>query len=163
MRKLVTMLFAITLGVGLAACGGSDDKADTASNANTSDTKAGETTEPKSGGSANAYCGLADKYEGLDGADLAPGTDPASLKKQLELAGEALKDSVALAPSEIKDDVKVFADAYGPFIEALGRANYDFTKLDLTDTATFSKLQEPRFLEAAENIGKYVETHCGAG
>ncbi|MEY2476966.1 MAG: hypothetical protein QOG87_2281, partial [Actinomycetota bacterium] len=119
MRKLVVLLFAVMFGV--AACGsdGGDE--------NASETGSTETTDaPSDSGDKDgkAFCGLEAKYSGLD-SSFAPGTDAATLRNSLETAKDALDEAVEVAPSEIKADVKVIADAYGPFIEAFAKANFD--------------------------------------
>jgi imidazolonepropionase-like amidohydrolase len=153
MRKLVILL--LTALFGLAACG-SDSKTE-----NASDTGDAVTTEvPDSKGGADAYCGLATKYSGLEKA-FTPGADAATLKSSLETAKNALDDAVKVAPSEIKADVKVIANAYGPFIEAMAKANFDFTKVNPQDPA-FADIQKPEVAEAAQRIEAWGKAHCGA-
>jgi hypothetical protein len=157
MRKLFVLL--LTALLGLAACG-SDDKTE-----NASDTDAVTTTEAASGddggGGVDAYCGLSAKYAGLDKA-FQPGADAASLRSTLETAKDALNEAVKAAPSEIKADVKVIADAYGPFIDAMAKANFDFTKINPQDPA-FADIQKPEVAAAAERISEWGTAHCGAG
>jgi hypothetical protein len=158
MRKLVVLLAAALYFV--AACGGSDDKTE-----NASDSEAVTTTQASSsddgGGGGDAYCGLAAKYSGLENS-FAAGADAASLRSSLEKAKDALDDAVKVAPSEIKADVKVIADAYGPFIDAMAKANFDFTKLNPQDPA-FAEIQKPEVAAAAQRIEAWGKAHCGAG
>jgi hypothetical protein len=155
MRKLVVLL--LTALLGLAACG-SDDKTE-----NASDSDAVTTTEAESSssGDGDAYCGLATKYSGLEKA-FNPGADAANLRSSLETAKDALDDAVKVAPSEIKADVRVIADAYGPFIDAMAKANFDFTKINPQDPA-FAEIQKPEVASAAQRIEAWGKAHCGAG
>jgi hypothetical protein len=154
MRKLVVLL--LTALLGLAACG-SDSKTE-----NASDTGDAVTTEKpdSSDGGGDAYCGLATKYSGLEKA-FTPGGDAATLRQSLETAKDALADAVKVAPSEIKADVKVIADAYGPFIDAMAKANFDFTKINPQDPA-FAEIQKPEIAAAAQRIEAWGKAHCGA-
>jgi hypothetical protein len=157
MRKLAVLLFAFTFGV--AACGGSDDGAQ-----NASDSDATDTTEAKKSsgdGSASKFCGLESKYSGLD-STLTPGTDAATIRKSLEQAKDALDEAVDVAPGEIKADVKVIADAYSPFIEALAKADFDFTKVNPQDPA-FANIQKPEVAAAGERIETWTKANCGTG
>jgi hypothetical protein len=154
MRKLVVLLLASLFVIGLAACGGGgDDKVSTAS-----DSDSTATTKASSGdGGGGAYCGLAAKYSGLQ--NFNPSGDAASIRATLENAKAALDESVRVAPSEIKADVRVIADAFGPFIEALAKANYDFTKLNPQDPA-FAKIQDPQVTAASQRITAWAKAHC---
>ena len=154
MRKLVVLLFALMFG--LAACG-SDDGSE-----NASETGSSETTDaPKSSGGSSAYCGLESKYSGLEDS-FTPGTDAATLRTSLETAKDALAEAVKVAPSEIKADVKLIADAYSPFIEALAKANFDFTKINPQDPA-FANIQKPEIAAAGQRVEAWSKANCGTG
>jgi hypothetical protein len=154
MRRLLITLFAA--GLTLAACGGSDTKSTNASASNT--TVAGAAVADSSGGGSSKYCGLEAKYSGLK--DLNPTAGNAdSIKATLETARTALKEAVAVAPTEIKADVRVLADAYDPFITALAKVNYDFTKVNFSDPA-FAKLSSAEVQAAAQRVSDWAKTHC---
>ena len=155
MRKLVVLLFTLLFVLGLAACGGGDDKTTTASDSDSTATTKGE----DSSGDGGAYCGLAAKYQGLQ--NFNPSGDTASIRSTLENAKAALNDAVRVAPSEIKADVRIIADAFGPFIEALAKVNYDFTKLNPQDPA-FAKIQDPSVTAASQRITAWGKAHCSA-
>ncbi len=157
MRKLVVLLFAVVFG--LTACGGSDDKVDNASEVETADA----TDAPSSSGDGKngTYCGLATKYSGLENS-FGPGADANTLKASLETAKDALADAVKVAPSEITADVKVIADAYGPFIDAMAKADFDFTKINPQDPA-FADIQKPEVAAAAQKIEAWGKANCGTG
>ena len=157
MRKLVTLLFAVLFGV--AACGGSDNKTENASDTN--DVTTTEASGSSDGDGGDAYCGLAAKYSGLENS-FTPGADAAQLRSALETSKDALADAVKVAPSEIKADVKLIADAYVPFIEAMAKANFDFTKLNPQDPA-FANLQKPEIAAASQRIEAWSKANCGTG
>ena len=152
MRRLAVLLLIALLG--LAACG-SDDKTE-----NASDSDAVTTTEAEAsgGGDAKDFCGLESKYTGLEDS-FRPGADAASVRASLETAQDALDDGVRLAPSEIKADMKIIADAFGPFIEAMAKANFDFTKVNPEDPA-FANVQKPEVQAASARIDAWVDANC---
>ncbi|MDQ1372752.1 MAG: hypothetical protein QOJ09_90 [Actinomycetota bacterium] len=156
MRKLAMTLFVFA--VTLAACGGSDNPATNAAGSKSTTTKAGVSASASASASAK-FCGLSDKYSGLQ--TTSPNLDAAALRKQMETAKTALQEAVSAAPSEIKADLRIVADAYVPFIDALAKANFDFTKVNPQDAA-FAKMQDPSVAAAATRIGDWAKAHCGA-
>jgi hypothetical protein len=151
MRRL-TVLLLITV-LGLVACG-SDDKTE-----NASDSDAATTTEAAAsgGGDAKDFCGLSSKYENLQNFD--PSADAATVRETLEATRDALDESVDAAPGEIKADVKIVTDAYGPFIESLAKVNFDFTKVDAADPS-LAKVSTPEVQAAAERVDAWVDANC---
>jgi hypothetical protein len=148
------LLFVLALGA--AACGGGDDNKST----NASDSDSTNTTEAaSSAGGTGAYCGLAAKYQGLE--KLNPSGDINSIRASLEAARDALDRAVDVAPTEIKADVRVIADAYRPFIAALVKVNFDFTKINPSDPG-FVGIQKPEVAAAAQRIAAWSSAHCGA-
>jgi hypothetical protein len=153
MRKLIATLGLAVLLLG--ACGGGNDNKSTNANASS------DTTEAAASGGANFtdFCGAKAAF-GAGASATAP--DPNAMKN----AAANLDKAVQYAPSEIKGDVKIVADAFRPFLQVMASVNYDFTKL-MSDPskqqqiqALSAKFNEADVKAASDRINAYVTAHC---
>jgi hypothetical protein len=75
----------------------------------------------------------------------------------------ALQKAADAAPSEIKDDFRVIADAEGPFLKILSEtdmSNYMALSQNTEFQAAIAKLGETDFKTASENINTWFTEHC---
>ncbi|MDH3189742.1 MAG: hypothetical protein OEM39_03775 [Acidimicrobiia bacterium] len=151
------------LGVGLlvivlAACGGGDGDDTTTTQAGGVDETT--TTTPTSGGAGAGgdFCDFLVDY--AENADFSPvGISPTQIEQTLMGSLDAINQGLELAPSEIKADVALFADAYAGFVDFLGEYEYNFLSIpeDAFDDPRLAALEDPE-LEAA---GQQIEEFCG--
>jgi hypothetical protein len=73
-------------------------------------------------------------------------------------------------PEAIRDDFRVFADAYGEFAQALADADVDFSDPSTMDPEAAAQLQglaeafsAPEVQAASENIQAWVTENCEGG
>ena len=148
-----------------AACGGGDAEPAATSTAapagggGTATTVAPTTTvAAPAGNPSDDFCEFIVGYS--EDADFNPiGLNPEELENLFTTNVDAINEAVQLAPSEIKTDVEMFADAYSGFVGLL--AEYDFNFLALSDAALddprMTALDDPE-LQAA---GDRIEAYCG--
>lgn len=158
MRKQAAMM--LLLAAVLAACGGGSDKTGAGKDAGTDKTPT--TSAPQAAGGGD--CDYANKFK--DSAEAlgsqTPGTDAASIKQQMLDARKAIDASVALAPADIRPDVKTLADFYGQMIDALAKYDFDYTKIPADQIqSVFAFAQSTEYLEVAKRVGKYFAEKCG--
>lgn len=168
--RIVTVMMVV-----LAACGGGDDDAgETTTVAAAGDSATTTTAAPPAGeGSTTAvpettstpaanpsddFCRFAVEY--AENVEFSPmGMSPADLEDTLRTTNDAINQAARVAPSEIKADVQLFADAYGGFIEVLDELGFNFLAFndDLLDDPRLLALEDPALEEAGDRISAY----CG--
>lgn len=148
------MVLAVVALVAATACNGDDDP-DQALPSSTSSPAATEAAEP-----VDPFCAPADALgETFD--DIAPADgDPAALREQLTQAREAIAQTEAEAPEEIRPDVAVLADGYDDFLAALEAVDFDFEQLPLSAVVA---LDSPELQVAGERLDAYQADVCGEG
>ena len=180
MRRTASLFLALALTTGLAACGDDDDSAGDAleeveggggsggSDESTDDTAGGEVDGDDSGnaeGFAGEGCAeFAQAFSEASAAAFGGGGGGGDIA---ELAG-FFDDAAENAPDEVADALRVFADAYGEFAEALDEAG-----IDLSDPSAFQdpeavavlteageSLSSPEVTEAQATVDAFVENNC---
>jgi hypothetical protein len=175
MRRLISVVaLTVALALGAAACSGDD-----ASSSSDRSTAAGSATTA-AGGDAGATGGgdfcdesrdqLAKVFSG--GRDQLLGTvlpgllDPSkaeaarsqlkALAADVRASNEAVVDA---APAEIRADLETVLSAVTALYDALEKADYDVTKIDIG--ALSSVPSDPNLQGAAERVGAYYKDRCG--
>lgn len=153
-RLLATLALA---AVGLVACGGDDNPTLAGGDTATTAPARGAAGGSASGGAQpKEFCNAHAKNEAL-GELSGTMSDPRAMRAALVEAEANLDKAVETAPSEIRADMKVFADAYRPFIRAMIKADLDFSKIDMS---SMSALQDPKTTVAIERIAAYYNRVC---
>jgi hypothetical protein len=158
MRKLALACLAFVALLG-AACGsgGSDSKdnggASVGANANAG----------LNGTAASAAASkVCDGREAVNFAATAAANAANSTGKDFAGMAKALRDDAKAAPSEIKADFTVFADAAGAYFEVLASHNGDFMAIaqDADARAKLERLSSQDFKTASDHISEYFAEHC---
>jgi hypothetical protein len=159
MKKVLLVLFA-TLTLLVAGACGDDSDSDNGSDAVASDEAKTDTSSGSDakGSGGGEFCELARKFdEEFDDAGTGEGDDQAAVFKDLRNAIEQLEDK---APDDIEDDVTTVADAFRQSDDILKKYDYDFTKIPEAEASKIS-LQNPKVVEASNNVESYFEKKCG--
>jgi len=159
MKKLTAVAVACVAVVSLAACGSSSKNAST-SKETTSTVGASASANANVAAAADLlkYCDYSKAAQAFSVNNPASLTDPGSLKEQLSNLKTNADAYVNVAPSEIKGDVRVYIDNFlKPVISEFEKANYDFTKLNVS---AFSSLNSGQVQTALKNIADYYAAHC---
>ncbi len=176
--KMAIWLVIATMVI-LAACGGGDEgvgdegagdtttvaaggdgSTTTAAPAGTdgSTTAAPVTTATPAANPSDDFCRFATDY--AENVDFSPmGMSPADVESVLRSTNDAIGQAARVAPSEIKADVQMFADAYGGFIEVLDELGFNFLAFndDMLDDPRLLALEDP----ALEEAGARISAYCG--
>lgn len=157
-RRILTAGLAATAMLSLAACGGDSDKASvTLPGGATLPAGSGFNTIPAVAGVsaecmaiANAFAGAATAMSGQ--GDIA----------QAEASLGALEEIV---PDELKDDARLFAEAYNAVIVALVANDNDYTQMmaDPEAMAALEALDSEDVQSASDNINAYLDGACSTG
>lgn len=154
-------IFAVVaLAIGLAACGGGTKTGSPGTPDETSTPTNSTAPQAAKGGD----CDFGKQYQDSSKAlTPSPGaTDPASIKKQMLEARDALAKSADLAPAAIRDDVKAVSAVYAKMITALEKYDFDYSKIPPSDfQSVFSFATDTSYLDAAKRISKYFAEKCG--
>lgn len=102
------------------------------------------------------FCNLArsfnDRSQDLDSSETATGLRTAS-----EEARTAVNQAAAAAPAEIKRDVEVVASAFTGLVDAIEKADYEASRVDLTSLQAF---QTPEFEASSVRFQAYMRDVC---
>jgi len=179
MRSLVIVT---VLAMVLVGCGGSDSDSGTSSTAaptatTSSDatTTTAQTPTTSDGSNGDSFSlercpefaqWAADAAAATQSAFTGGGTNAAGI----EFSADYFQEFADRAPSEIKDDMRVFAGAFQAFFEAVDDIGFDFT-----DPASFAALDEEKVQqledatalmdtdavsEAADRVADFFEREC---
>jgi uncharacterized protein HemX len=157
-------------GFLLAACGSSSSSSTPPASAAASTSPAAQTsaaatsaavsTPAINAGSGGSFCQYARAQKAQQATEIqAFTTDTPQQLAQLE--SKALSELTVLtasAPSQIKSAVQTVVGEDQALFEALKKANYDFTKIPPSATAS---LNTPAFAKANQTIANYLKTSCG--
>jgi hypothetical protein len=138
--------------LALSACSGEEDQDEALPPSTSALGGSNAPAEP-----ANAFCAPADAL-GDVGAIPPTELDPADLREQFTEALDAVEQTEAEAPEEIRADVAVLADGYEEFYNALEAADFDITDLSLED---FTVLDTAEMTAASERVDAYRADVCG--
>ena len=175
MRALTILLVFAALAFGVTGCGGSKSAADTSTTtteettteSEATTTEGTETTESTSteasGNFGSGDCKkLAEAGQQIGQALSAAGTD----KEKLQQTKELYQSFVDKAPSEIKPDLQVIADAYSKIVDAI--AKIDIKPGETPDAATIQKFQDAlasidnaKVQQASQHVASWATSHCG--
>ena len=168
MKRLLTATLAATALFGLVACS-SDSKSSGGDNTASQNTEASDDT---SGGGSDDTTGGGDAItlpsvagvtaecqaivNAMSGAAAAfTGQGDAAQTKAMFAALEGAM------PDELKDDARIFAEAYGKYFDLL--MTFDDPSKALTDPQMIAAMQEigtPEVQAAADNISAYMDEAC---
>jgi hypothetical protein len=191
MRVLTILLVFAAVAVGAVGCGGGSNSAatteatstettteestteatDTESETEATDTDtetSSESTSTEAAGSFNFGSGDCRKLAEA-GKDLAAAMSSATSDKQkLEQAKQLYQSFVDKAPSDIKPDLQVLADAYSKIVDAVGDLN--LKPGETPDAATIQKFQtalasidNAKVQTASQHLTTWVTSNCGSG
>jgi len=150
------VLAASMMIAAFAACSSSNTGALTDPSSTPSSPAAGVGTTVQTG-----YCGVSADLEARSNAFSSSSFDPtnkSSIRDLFTSIRDTANRAVGLAPSEIKADVQVLADGFSVFVDALAKANYDFTNPDAQAAA--KALDDAKFKAASARITAYGKTNC---
>jgi ABC-type glycerol-3-phosphate transport system substrate-binding protein len=176
MRALTILLVLGALAIGAAGCGGgSKSAADTSTTTETSmqATEATEATQTTTESTSSEAGGIdfasGDCKKLLESSQelSASLSSAAADKEKLQQAKRIFQNAVDKAPSDIKADLQVLADAFSKYIDALG--NINLKPGETPDAATLQKLQqaiasvdETKVQQASQHLDAWAKTHCPA-
>lgn len=173
----------VVLALTLLGCGGSDSDTDTPTTitATTAPTGSGDTTttsqpptttdDSDSDSISPANCPellgwASDSAAATNAAFAGGGTNTAGF----EFTADYFQEFADRAPSEIRDDMETFADAFSNFYNTLDEIDIDFTDPSSFASLSPEQLQNleeaaalmdsPELEEAADNIQAFFEREC---
>jgi hypothetical protein len=168
-RSRFAALLVVTLGLGVAACGGGGSKTATApttappaatsapSGSNTTATTTGSGTNPGSSFCRDAQVVKAKTAQQTQNEF----TDtPAQLQALFKQTMSELPGFVKAAPSQIKSAVNMVASLDTQFYNLLQADGFSFTKL-AANPAAKALLQSPSLQQANVTIANYLSKVCG--
>jgi hypothetical protein len=179
MRPLTILLVLATLTFGAAGCGGGSNSAaptstTTTESTTTQETEATEATETSTTESTSTEAGEFNFGSGdcrklaEAGQEFAQSMSSATTdKEKLQQAKQLYQSFVDKAPSDIRPDLQVLADAYSKIVDAVGKI--DIKPGQTPDAATIQKFQEAlasidnaKVQEASQHVTTWVTSNCGA-
>lgn len=166
MRRLITLLTILALGLLVACGGGDDDSSDSDGASNSDGTSSGGTSSGSgnSGGSNSSSGGSKDNFCTPEYADaIFEGFDPLAGMDDLEDAVREMNNVLDRwaddAPSEIRSDVRIIVDAMEGFFEILEENDFDFIAMAFAaeDDPRVAALDSAEFTAAVDRLNEY----CG--
>jgi hypothetical protein len=160
---MATYGVVLVVSVVLAACSGSNGKKLATPSSSTTPVATGPTTTIRpvdtsfTGQNSAQFCALAKTYNDRFG-NVGTASTPAQLRTVTQDGRTAINQAAAAAPSEIKPDVQVLADAFGTLFTELDKVNFDPTKVS---AAAFAPLQTPQFQTSTVRFQAYLKSVCG--
>lgn len=115
------------------------------------------------GGSATSWCVQGETIgDSFDALDLDPSATANDTKAVFTKATNDLKKLADSAPSEIKADVKVFADALGEMNKTLAKYDYDFIKLaaDPKAVESLEGFGDKKLEDASARVEAWIQKNC---
>ena len=155
MRK-IAIVFLASVALFSAACGGgSDKKASVNAGANVG----ANVNSAAINAAAAKVCG---GREAVAFSATAASAIANSGGKDFKSLSQGLHDAAAAAPSEIKADFTLFADAEGAFLDLMVNSNGNYMQLAQNPDfqAKAQRLSQPDVKAAAEHINSYFAEHC---
>ena len=175
MRHAVVL---IVLALSLVGCGGSDGDSDSpttsttegSSGATTTSLTTTTTSEASNGGSGIDCLALKSWAE-----DSVAAINPAfaggrTSSDGVEFSAEFFQEFADRAPSEIRADMQIFANAYTGFFDAIEDLGFDFSdptaiaNMDQNDMAdldaAIGMMDSPEVTQALDNIEAFFEREC---
>lgn len=156
MRRLFAGSLAAVALFASAACGGGGDAKD--KNADAVTDGAGALSKLAAGSAANVCGGRAAVGIGMAFASAMSKTDT----NYTDVAN-ALDKAADAAPSEIKDDFRVIAEAEGPFLKVLAKTDFsDYMALSSNQEYldAIKALDTEEFKTASANVNSWFDEHC---
>ena len=155
MRKLAIAFLASIALLGTACGGGSGKKASVNAGANVGANVNGAAAAA----AASKVCG---GREAVAFAATAATAMANSAGKDYKSLSQGLHDAAAAAPSEIKADFTLFADAEGAFLDLFVSANGNYMALAQNPDfqAKAQRLSQPDVKAASDHISAYFAEHC---
>ncbi len=160
MRKLLVVLFAGLLLFTLSACGGSSNKAKTASSdsdASDSDGSDSKSSSKKSGGSVEAFC---DELAATTSSFSDIGDEPSA--KEIDAVVKQLKALQDAAPAEIRKDIDTFINIEVDAANAAKRAGTDSDAQESAANEVIEKAGDD-FIASATKVDEFAVKKCGVG
>ncbi len=170
MRRAGVLALTAVLGLGLTACG-DDDGEDAQEEVSgdettaTTETSDSDTTDADLGDFSGECAGFSEAFAGAGQAvgSAFSGGDSEDLEGMATYFDE-VADRV---PDAIRDDFRLFADAYGKFTQALADSDVDFSDPSSMDPEAGAQLRSlgeafsaPEVQAASENIKAWVTENC---
>lgn len=160
MQKIA--LAVVGLALVLAGCGGGETQTGVKAEGSVA-------AKPPAATGGGKYCDLARAYQDKTSEFQAAfaNVDPTSteslkdaFRKLVPEFRAALDAALAVAPGEIKTDLKLVGDAFIKYVDVLEAADYDLQKV-AADPESLTALTSPEVVEATKRLTKYGEDVCG--
>lgn len=168
MTNRARFLFALlsVAALGITACGGDDDDSASVGAKSNVDQAAVDAAAKAAGVSAECAAGLK-AYAGIVGGASAAFTGGGA---ELERNVKAFQEFAKASPADIRADVKVVADAYGTFIQALVDSGWNPSSGAQPTPDQMQKISDaakvvdaPGIKSAGERVSAYFDENCKAG
>ena len=162
MKRLIIATLAVASLVGVAACGSDNDSKLTDVGNATDDSAADDNGNGDNGnGSVPVLPGVPEQCQAIMQAIGGAGAAMAG-QSDIEQAKAVFASLETVVPDDLKDDARIFAEAYGAYIELLaqfeGDASQAMTNPDVV--AALSALSSPEVAAAAGNLSAYMDATC---
>ena len=156
MQRLLAAM-GLTATLCLVACGssGSHDTGVSAPANTPSTTPTVDTAF--TGADSGTFCALIRSFKDDSGRIGPSSSDPLALRDLFRRSATSVKQAVAVAPPEVKDDLGALANAYADFLAALESVDFNLTKLP---PAVLSSLSAPETTRAAARMSAYTANVC---
>lgn len=169
MKRTAVVLSVLALVAG--ACGGGDEETSATSSPTTAEPTVQTTTtvpaaEPaddeSSSGTSSEFCGFIVEVDEEFALDVGA-TDAESLRALIEETQRAFDRAEDLAPSEIRGDIAVIAEAYDGFASLLAEYDYDVMTAFLAaeDDPRLLALEADELAAASSRIGQFCGVALG--
>jgi hypothetical protein len=160
-RKLIVV--CAIAAIGMAACSSSSKSASTATNpsgASTTIGSSGNGSGSNSGGGSGGgdFCNKVKSDAQAFSNSGFTGKTAQDLKSEYDGLDAKLEQMKSDVPDAIKSDFDTYITFIKKIQTALAKANYDYTKLAVSD---LTGLADPKLASAGEHIGLYLSQHCG--
>jgi hypothetical protein len=155
MQRLLPAL-GLTAALCFVACG-SGGSHDTAGGAPTAPSTTLTVDTAFTGADSGKFCALIRSFNDDSGRIAPASNDPLALRDLFRRSATSVKQAVAVAPAELKEDVGSLAKVYADFLAALESVDFNLTKLP---PAVVSSLSAPETSRASARISAYTANVC---
>lgn len=155
MKLLPALSLTATLCFVACGSGGSHDIPGGAPTAAPSTTLTVDTAF--TGADSGKFCALIRSFNDDSGRIPPASNDPLALRDLFRRSATSVKQAVAVAPAELKEDVGSLAKVYADFLAALESVDFNLTKLPPT---VVSSLSAPETTRASARISAYTANVC---
>lgn len=159
MKRLFTATLVAVSLVGFAAC--SDDGGSKLTDVGNGDQTDNSSGDGSDSGSLPDLAGVPEQCQALVQA-MSGAAAAMSGQSDVDQATAVFASLEAVVPDELKDDARIFADAYGQYIAVLAEFDGDSANAmaDPEVVAALTALGSQEVSDAADNISAYMDEAC---